>query len=113
MDFSISEPLMLKYGISLEQIDVLKALAAKLPSDVVDGTRMPLPCIPGLSAFESELLIERMLDVVAPIFGVGVEGSELLDLAGYPSMLELMTVAERQAPDVHPASASEKPHLHV
>jgi hypothetical protein len=113
MDFSISEPLMLKYGISLEQINALKALAAKLPSDVVDGTRMSLPRIPGLSAFESELLIERMLDVVAPVFGVDVEGGELLDLAGYPNMIELMAVAERQAADAHLTSGSEKPHLHV
>lgn len=97
MDFSIAEPLMLKYGISTKQINELKEIAAKLPSDVVDGSRMPLPRIPGLSDFESEVLIVRILDAVAPTFGVAVVGQDLCDIAGYPSMLELMKKAEENA----------------
>jgi len=131
MDFSIAEPLMLKYGISPEQIDELKVLAAKLPSDVIDGSRMPLPHIPGLSAFESEVLMMRMLDAIAPTFGVVVEGGELCDIAGYPGMLELMTKADRHSrahlrnnnaitveerktfTEVDAAGLPEKKHLHA
>src|SRR4051812_38740059 len=96
MDFSIAEPLMLKYGITHAQITELKALAAKLPSDVLDGTRMPIACIPGLNAVESELLMARMLDAIAPAFGVAVPGGELLDLAGCPSLQTLMRTADHR-----------------
>ena len=131
MDFSIAEPLMLKYGITPEQIKQLKALADKLPSDVVDGTRMPTPYIPGLSAFESELLMARMLDAIAPMFGISTEGADLLDLAGYPDMRALMKKADRRmharrrwgtqitlkrserTEESEAGALAEKPHLHA
>lgn len=106
MDFSIAEPLMLKYGISQPQVNALKELAAKLPSDVIDGTRMPIPRIPGLGAFESEVLMVRMLDAVVPLYGFAVEGTKLLDIAGYPSMLELMKMADRRVRSEEAAAAA-------
>ena len=83
-----------------------------MPSDVIDGTRMPLPCIPGLSVFESELLMARMLDAIAPTCGFASEWTELLDIAGYPSMMELMKVADRRpiSRKVEAADLVDKPH---
>lgn len=94
MDFLVAEPLMLKYGITPKQIDELKALAAKLPADFVDGTRMPIPKMPGLTASESELLMARMLDAIAPLLGVPVDDPNLLDELGLPTMRELMKTAD-------------------
>ena len=96
MDFLIAEPLMLKYGITPQQINELKALAAKLPADFVDGTRMPIPKMPGLSASESELLMARMLDAIAPLLGVPVEDPYLFDELGLPTMQELMRTADQR-----------------
>jgi hypothetical protein len=96
MDFLVAEPLMLKYGITPKQIDDLKALAAKLPADIVDGTTMPVPKMPGLSASESELLMARMLDAIAPLLGAPVEDPYLLDELGLPTMQELMTIANQR-----------------
>ena len=96
MDFLVAEPLMLKYGITSEQIDDLKALAAKLPTDIVDGTRMPVPKMPGLSASESELLMARMLDAIAPLLGVPVDDPYLFDELGLPTMQDLMRTANRR-----------------
>lgn len=97
MDFLVAEPLMLKYGITLEQIDKLKALAAKLPADFVDGTRMPIPKMPGLTTSESELLMARMLDAIAAVLGVPVDDPDLLDVLSLPTMQELMrTGGERK-----------------
>ena len=94
MDFVVVEPLMLKYGITPAQIDDLKALAAKLPADFVDGTRMPMPKMPGLTTSESELLMARMLDAIAPLLGVPVGDTDLLDVLGLPTMQELMRTAD-------------------
>ena len=96
MDFLVAEPLMLKYGITPKQIEELKALAAKLPADLVDGTRMPIPKIPGLTAPESELLMARMLDAIAPLLGVPVDDPNLLDELGLPTMQELMKTADQR-----------------
>ena len=96
MDFLIAEPLMLKYGITPQQINELKALAAKLPADFVDGTRMPISKMPGLSTSESELLMARMLDAIAPLLGVPVEDPYLFDELGLPTMQELMRTADQR-----------------
>ncbi|MEO5933132.1 MAG: hypothetical protein ABIQ08_06230 [Duganella sp.] len=95
MDFVVAEPLMLKYGITPAQIDDLKALAAKLPADFVDGTRMPMSKMPGLTTSESELLMARMLDAIAPLLGVPVGDPDLLDVLGPPTMQELMRTAAK------------------
>lgn len=96
MDFVVVEPLMLKYGITPAQIDDLKALAAKLPADFVDGTRMPMTEMPGLTTSESELLMARMLDAIAPLLGVPVGDPDLLDVLGLPTMQELMRTADER-----------------
>jgi hypothetical protein len=96
MNFLGAGPLMLKYGIAPEQVDELKALAAKLPADFVDGTRMPIPGMPGLTAAESELLMARMLDAIAPLFDVPVDDPALLDELGLPTMRELMRTADQR-----------------
>ena len=96
MDFVVAEPLMLKYGITPAQIDDLKALAAKLPADFVDGTRMPMPKMPGLTTSESELLMARMLDAIAPLLGVPVGDPDLLNVLGLPTMQELMRTADER-----------------
>ncbi len=96
MDFLVAEPLMLKYGVTPQQIDELKALAAKLPTDFIDGTRMPIPKVPGLTAAESELLMARMLDAIAPLLGVPVDDPDLLDELGLPTMQELMRTADQR-----------------
>jgi len=95
MDFLVAEPLMLKYGITPQQVRELKALAAKLPADFVKGTRMPIPKMPGLTAMESELLMARMLDAIAPVLGVPVDDPDLLDELGLPTMQELMRTADQ------------------
>lgn len=96
MDFLVVEPLMLKYGITPAQVAELKALAAKLPADFVDGTRMPIPKMLGLTTSESELLMARMLDAIAPLLGVPVDDPDLLDDLGLPTMRELMRTADER-----------------
>lgn len=96
MDFLDAKPLMLKHGVTPQQIDELKALAAKLPADLIDGTRMPIPQMPGLTASESELVMARMLDAIAPLLGVPVDDPHLLDELGLPTMRELMRTADQR-----------------
>lgn len=96
MDFLVAEPLMLKYGITPKQIDELKALAAELPADLIDGTRMPILKMPGLTQSESELLMARILDAIAPLLGVQVDDAELFDELGLPTMQQLMRTADQR-----------------
>lgn len=96
MDFPVAEPLMLRYAITPQQIDEPKALAAKLPADLIDGTRKAIPKMPGLTASESQLLMARMLDAIAPLLGVPEDDPHLLDELGLPTMRELMRTADQR-----------------
>jgi hypothetical protein len=106
MDFSIAEPIMLKYGITQAQIDELKALAAQLPENVADGDRVPVPAVPGLTRFESELLMARMMEEIAPEYGIQVFWRNLLDTARYPDMTKLLRIAQRRLRSQRGQSAS-------
>ena len=95
MDISHVEPRLLKCGLTQEQVNELKAAAAKLPPGIEDGTWINIPRFPGLTQHQSEIFAARLLDRLAIELGLPVEDLDLYDELGYPSLEELIKIAER------------------
>lgn len=95
MDISHVEPRLLNLGLTQEQVNELKAAAAKLPPGFEDGTLIDIPRFPGLTQHQSEIFAVRLLDRLAVELGIPVEDPDLYDELGYPSLEELILIAEQ------------------
>lgn len=94
MDISRVEPLLRQYGVEEDLIEELRSAAAGLPPELTDGSLAGLAKIDGLTDTESQVLASRILWKIAPILGVTFTHPNVLDLAGYPQLEELMAKAD-------------------
>lgn len=94
MDISHMESRLLKFGLTQAQFNELKAAAAKLPPGIEDGTWLDIPRFPGLTQHQTEILVGRLLDRLAVELGTPVDEPDLYDELGYPSLEELLKLAE-------------------
>lgn len=102
MDISHMEPRLLQCGLTQEQVNELKAAAAKLPPGIEDGTLINIPRIPGLTQQQSELLVSRLLDRLAIELGLPIDDPDLYDELGFPSLEELIELAEQHEQGMQP-----------
>lgn len=91
MDITRFEPKLLGFGLTQDQVDELKAAAAKLPPGLEDGSLIDIPQFPGLSLHESELLVARLLEKVALELGVPIEDPTFYDDLRFPTLEELVS----------------------
>ncbi len=94
MDISHVESLLRQYGVDEELLEELRSAAAGLSPELTDGSLSRLAKIDGLTDTESQVLASRILWKIAPILGVTFTHPNVLDMAGYPQLEELMAKAD-------------------
>lgn len=101
MDITRFETRLLGFGLTQDQVDELKAAAAKLPPGIEDGSLISIPQLPGLTAEESELFMARLLDRMALELGMSFDDPDLYDDLGFPTLEDLVKRAQKQEKSDH------------